>query len=317
MENVSAASDPETGSIVSSAPSSVHSSRRPSSSSCTSRTRFCSGIGSVTTARSPSSTTRNSAARTERADQQVAAPDRKALALDLHQVRDADAGQPGVHRLLEADVMTLLLAQRPDQRAIVGAVGDLRASRSSRPARADSARRRLAQRAPSPRCGHPAPHTDPADCGVRACSSQSHACADRCAWSCRNVARGSWANATAPSMPEKPWSPNDSSSVFASSSTRRPPISSPRNGFLPRIAPAPNSGTQGWLSKIVCHAPGALARSMSARARVELRHAHDETLFVLFPEMMGREDVHDVAVDLRDHVGDAEAPRLDFGRVSM
>src|ERR1044071_7586632 len=51
-----------------------------------------------------------------------------------------------------------------------------------------------------------------------------------------------------------------------------------------------------------------------SEARVELGDSHDEALFLLLPEVVGREDVHDVAVDLRDHIGDAEAPRLNLGR---
>ena len=102
-------------------------------------------------------------------------------------------------------------------------------------------------------------------------------------------------------------------SVFASTSARRPPISSPRNGFLPRIAPSPYIGTHGWLSKIVCQLPGPVARSMLGERRIQLRHAHDEAFLLRFPEVVRREDVDGVALDLRDHVGDAEAPGLDFG----
>src|SRR5262249_21290586 len=52
-------------------------------------------------------------------------------------------------------------------------------------------------------------------------------------------------------------------------------------------------------------------------AGVELRDAHDEALLLLFPEVMRSEDAYGIAVDLRDHVGDPEAPGLNFGRVLL
>ena len=72
-------------------------------------------------------------------------------------------------------------------------------------------------------------------------------------------------------------------SVFVSTSASRPPISSPRNGFLPRIAPSPYIGTHGWLSKIVCplvvqgQFRGALCIHQTDRLR---RWTKDEVLLV-------------------------------------
>ena len=256
---------PTTGSIVSSAPSSVHTSRRPSSSSNRSRTRFCSGIGSVTTARSPSSTTRNNprvaSVPISRSPRQIG---KRSLRWICTRFEMPMPGSHGVHRLLEAAVMSLLLAQRPDR------VFRSRCRRCLGPA-VVRARRQQVQLVAALRTMLCFP-----DAAVRRgvqslriavserVRSQLVACADRCGWSCRTRPADPARTRPRPRCPRSRARPASA----AASSHRAAPGGrrSPRRGTdscrasRPRRTAARRAGSR----RSFASRPAPLARSMSA-----------------------------------------------------